>query len=428
MGIHFERGRQLFDMQRFREAAAEASQEISFAPESAWGYGFRGASWLHLKMLDEAGDDIRRAIELDPEEPYFFYLLSCFHASQGNPHDAITAIDSAIQIEPQSEYLAHRAELLNKSNRFDEAIDAANAALQLEPTLENAHIARAIALIRLKRFGEAETPLLTALEINPESAQAHMLLGSISLIDKPPEVAADHLQEARRLSPVTHNPRKGLRFAYGRLIWPFSMLERPRRRYLTLSRRSRWLVDATLTTALTAVLATTRSSLENPTPIAVVIFLLVVNILAIAAFLDLHALFAAAFIKRKYLDLRTRSLVWPTVKHLYVWSCIHLCIISSFGLFLSLLPLFAVSTFFAVLNWPLTTALLSKRQVMAWIVRGLLLASAAACFIADFTWVVPPWNLAVAWIVLVAISAIVNKLFCWSAQPMPSQVQPTYNS
>ena len=386
---------------------------MTFEPDSPWAYGLRGAAWLGLGETAHAAEDIRVAVSLAPDQAYFHYLLSFVWANEGDYESSLNSIELAICLQPNAQYFARRADIFIKTKEFQKARASAEEALELDSNLEAALIARSIALFKLGSTTEAEATLHTALSLNPENPAAHSLLGSFGLLIKPPEVVASHLREARRISPLRHNQSSALKIAYGRLIWPFSVIDGWRRRYLSLTPQRRWLLDVSIATSLTTLLAATQSTPNHPSGIAIVVFILLANVVALANYLDVHTPLAAALFNRREFGVRLPGLIWSIVKHFYCWACMHLFLVSGVAILLAVLQKSALFAFCVVLNWPMAKSLLSNRVYQNHAMNALLMAASFGTAVSDFYWNTPPQLLMTMWIGIVALSAIANKQLYW---------------
>lgn len=66
-----------------------------------------------------------------------------------------------------------------KLRQFQEAIDAYNQAIELDPAMANAYYGKAIALKYLKQYDESETAYQKAIELDPTNSKAYLSLGNL---------------------------------------------------------------------------------------------------------------------------------------------------------------------------------------------------------------------------------------------------------
>jgi tetratricopeptide (TPR) repeat protein len=181
----------------WKAAKAGFTACLAQQPDFVWGYLFRSFANERLKALDEAQADFARALELDPNDDaryallltrgiFFFnqqaleraaadfqaaqdlkpeqskaYLnLAHVNLAQGQFDQAAQQIQAARQrgAPPQAVagYHLERGRRLLKDKKYDAALEACAAALELVPQLPRAQEIRGRALLALERFGEAE--------------------------------------------------------------------------------------------------------------------------------------------------------------------------------------------------------------------------------------------------------------------------------
>jgi tetratricopeptide (TPR) repeat protein len=112
---------------------------------------------------------------------------------------ALAVFDS----DPNS-YRAHqlRAQLLESSNKDDEAIAEYRKALELKPELQNVHFAIGALYWKDQRFDEARAELKKELELNPNHPHALYELGDICASTGDPQGAEKYLLSAVKLEPT----------------------------------------------------------------------------------------------------------------------------------------------------------------------------------------------------------------------------------
>src|SRR4029078_6248670 len=72
---------------------------------------------------------------------------------------------------------------------------------------------------------EAKDCLLKLLSHKPEYLAAHQELGRLSLGIGNAAEACESLRESRRLNPISNNDKSSLARAYGKMMWPFRLLD-----------------------------------------------------------------------------------------------------------------------------------------------------------------------------------------------------------
>ncbi len=162
---------------RHGEAVAAASEAIELLkpepPEDAWRfYIARAASLIELKRWPDAEADLKRAVEIAPEEPTTLNYLGYSWAERGeNLDEAFKLIEKAVALAPNSGAIIDSLGWAHyQLGRYDEALPHLEQAASLEPadpTITD-HLGDVYA--RLGRTVEAEFQWRRALELEPSDA------------------------------------------------------------------------------------------------------------------------------------------------------------------------------------------------------------------------------------------------------------------
>ncbi len=200
---------------------------------SLWSDGFNVSMTDAFKMQDEISQQVaaRLRLKLRPQdqghlnktarsvnpEAYDYYLRAMFHAGLQNETDSEAAtalLERAVQIDPNfaaayaglaHEYRDRAFALKPQDKELEErAFADAEKALSLDPDLAEGHIARGLLLWTHSNHFPHERAVQEyrrALELNPNSDEAHHELASvynhIGLLDK----AAEEIQKAVAINP-----------------------------------------------------------------------------------------------------------------------------------------------------------------------------------------------------------------------------------
>jgi tetratricopeptide (TPR) repeat protein len=121
--------------------------------------------------------------------------------------EAITLLRDHLTSNPDDAQAWHRLSgALSGADRKREALDAADRAATLAPENAVAHRMRALALVFLKRFPEAEHAATRAIELNARDPEAHALLGE-ALKNQRRARGNDAIRAALALDPGNHAAR-----------------------------------------------------------------------------------------------------------------------------------------------------------------------------------------------------------------------------
>jgi Flp pilus assembly protein TadD len=120
-----------------------------------------------------------------------------------------------------AEQAARQGQDLLEEGRLDEALDLYREARESHPDLAPFHHGVGLALHRLERPAEAETPLRRAIELDPEEGRFHLVLGHVLFELGRPEEAVAEYREMTRLEPMNAEGWRALGFAeYNRRRYP----------------------------------------------------------------------------------------------------------------------------------------------------------------------------------------------------------------
>jgi tetratricopeptide (TPR) repeat protein len=123
------------------QAATLLKKSISLDPENAAeALNYLGFMWVDRNLnLEEAGTLIRKALGLRPNYPAYLDSLGWWYYRKGDLVGAARELRRAlerIRREEAAEVYDHLGEVMLKSGRPDEAVNAWEAALELDPSLE----------------------------------------------------------------------------------------------------------------------------------------------------------------------------------------------------------------------------------------------------------------------------------------------------
>lgn len=180
------------------------------------------------RSRDEALQEAREAIRLDPDTALAYYVLSlCLpHRRIGRVRaiaEAIAAAERAIRLDPQQlgpyAQLAYlhftRPSAAFRTRHAEAALRAAEGGLEVDPLNVPCLVLRGLALGRLGRHDEAEAAYCDAIALEPEAAHAHAAYGGFLMGRGRLGPALAALQEAARLEPGSRLNRYRIVLARG---------------------------------------------------------------------------------------------------------------------------------------------------------------------------------------------------------------------
>lgn len=146
------------------EAQAAALKAITLDPTS--GEAYAALAWVQFYWyLDPtaAGPAFRRAIELAPNYAQAHYSYAHYLSVSGHPDEAMNEIKEAILLDPLSPlFNSGLADALSEVGRFDDAVKQVNIALELDPQFAVAYGALGDIYIGQAKYKEAIAEYKTA--------------------------------------------------------------------------------------------------------------------------------------------------------------------------------------------------------------------------------------------------------------------------
>jgi tetratricopeptide (TPR) repeat protein len=148
-------------------------------PNSVWVHQISGEIMESMKNYDGALLEYRKAVELAPNQPGVHFLLGNAYWSLANWSDSVKEFQAELKIVPANCTAQWKIGNSMLEQRTDPETALANLekALALCPSLVQAKVDRARALIRMERNEDAVVDLRSAEKVSPEEPTIHFLLG-----------------------------------------------------------------------------------------------------------------------------------------------------------------------------------------------------------------------------------------------------------
>jgi tetratricopeptide (TPR) repeat protein len=170
--------------QRWEVAKAGLNACLTQQPDFVWAYLFRGFANEKLHALAEAEADFHKALQLNPnaDARYVLFLTrGILHFNQNELGRAAADFRSAMALKPE-QYNAYLnlAQVYLARGQYAEAAQQVKTALRLRPPTQvvtGYHVQRGRQLLRDKRYQEALQACAAALELSPEQPLPHETRG-----------------------------------------------------------------------------------------------------------------------------------------------------------------------------------------------------------------------------------------------------------
>lgn len=187
-----------------KEADAAVAQALRLAPNQAAPHFAHGWLLITRDFNWKAGEaEMRKAVELAPDDGDALYQLGATRASQGDLAQAVELTRRALKINPMdANWYRWLASYLMPLGRLDEARKAARKAIELEPKgLYNHHL---LAIVEIVRKNPAAAQ--QAAEAEPEGAWRDFALALTA------QLGADRAAAEARLNAVIRSYPEGWAF------------------------------------------------------------------------------------------------------------------------------------------------------------------------------------------------------------------------
>jgi tetratricopeptide (TPR) repeat protein len=191
-----------------------AFKSIEGVPEESQAptlLAYRASLLLMVGRVDEADADMRRALELDPDNSESFALQSIIALTQNDRDRAIELAEKAVEADPSSS-AALIAYSYSQQERFDleSALSSVKNAVRQDP--QNAMAWARLSEIQ-QSFGRLDESLEAAkkaVELSPELSRTQTVLGFAHLTQVQTEAAEDSFKRAIETDQADPLPRLGL--------------------------------------------------------------------------------------------------------------------------------------------------------------------------------------------------------------------------
>lgn len=228
-----ETARNLFAIGRYDAARQKAAVALAADPQRASVHVLLARIAYESGDSDAALEAIRVALALDPTVDAL-HVASVVHRSLRSFDDAIRLTERAIQLQPDAAILRVSKTLTlvgpffgetpsiydadEHASALDEARQSARRAAELDPLLANAPYSLALCHLVTGDLPGAADALSRSLELDPESAEAHLVMGQTRARQGMSKLASRHLAAAGRLDPTDQRATSTLRSMTARRV------------------------------------------------------------------------------------------------------------------------------------------------------------------------------------------------------------------
>ena len=196
--------------------------EDVIAADSTAADAYRFLGWLQIVTrqgdLQEAGENLRRAIHLRVEDAGARNDLGFVYFFQRNYSPAIEAFEQAIALKPdETMFYRNLGFVAELSGAYSDAESAFQAVLERDPTDDLAVYGYGLALVRQARYDEALKAFQKAVQMFSDRKEAHLEIGQLMMMYGEYASAASAYKRATEIDFEDPKGHYGLAQAYRNL-------------------------------------------------------------------------------------------------------------------------------------------------------------------------------------------------------------------
>ncbi len=199
-GSHLGLGMKLLDEKKYAEAEKQLRRAVELSPDDVEARMNLGRALHNLVRSSEAISQFDRALELDPRLPLLHFHRGVVLYQVGEFSRAIGDLTREIELNPgyPPSYL-FRGLARYANSELDAALKDLDIAVAQMPEILRAHYARARCLERLGKTSEAETEYRQAMQLDPEDPVPVSALARLMMELGRKEEALDLSNKAKQL-------------------------------------------------------------------------------------------------------------------------------------------------------------------------------------------------------------------------------------
>jgi protein O-mannosyl-transferase len=175
---------------------------VKKAPKKPRAHSNLGFYLIKAKNPEKGLEELRTALQLDPNYGGAHYNLGLFYQESKQPDKALVHLEQFVRLEPKDPRGYNEIGLIYlEKKRFDEAIRFLKKGSELNPYLETIHANLGNAYLQTNRLDEAMAEYKSALQLNPKLSEVHVKMAEIYAKKGQRELAREEFEKAVETSP-----------------------------------------------------------------------------------------------------------------------------------------------------------------------------------------------------------------------------------
>jgi len=220
-----KRANLLLEQGRNKDAEKQIMQVLDQEPNNDHALSILARCYMNSDEVDKGIEIINKAIAIEPNESFYFYLLGFGYFQKEMYLPARDNLSKAIRLNPYNpEYFGILSFIYLNEKNYEVALQNANEGLELDPENITCLNARARALNKLKRTDEAIDTIGDSLSKDPDNEFTHATMGWNYFERGDQKKAAKHFREALRTSPNYESARLGLKESLKSNFTPYKLV------------------------------------------------------------------------------------------------------------------------------------------------------------------------------------------------------------
>jgi predicted CXXCH cytochrome family protein len=186
----------------YARATEVLRQAVAAPPADEALFTDLGNAYLRQRMLPQAQQALKRALEINPDQPEAQNLLGLVAVQKNDPVEAEGQFRSALRSQPDfAEAHNNLGNVLAGAHGYPEAEYHFQRAIAINPKYAEAHHSYALVLALTQSYDQAVVELREAVRLDPNDAQTHDDLGDVLMAQGQGDRAAEQYREVIRLKP-----------------------------------------------------------------------------------------------------------------------------------------------------------------------------------------------------------------------------------
>jgi tetratricopeptide (TPR) repeat protein len=159
-----------------------ANQVLERTPGNADALTARAEALLMSGRYDDAGKDFKKLAEVHPGNPFFLHRMGAVETMKGNTKGALEYFRQALDVNPNLvEVINDMIFLYMRDRKPAEALKLVDEMAAKSSRQDVLHLFRGKIHLAQENYADAEKDLRQAIEANPESYEAYMMLGQMNM-------------------------------------------------------------------------------------------------------------------------------------------------------------------------------------------------------------------------------------------------------